>query len=114
VIGVIYKLGPPNHFLQRLLVNGLPQKTTSAEITVDHLNVEDAFTYTSKYFNYPGSLTTPPCSENVNWFVLEKWAELSENQYEEVRKVLGNDFRPLQNKNGRTVHASGGRSLLPN
>jgi carbonic anhydrase len=103
---VIYKLGRPNRFLQRLLGNGLPQKTSSPAVIVEGLNLDDAFTDTSTYFNYPGSLTTPPCSENVNWFVLQKWTELSEGQYEEFRKVLGNDFRPSQKKNGRTVHAS--------
>jgi carbonic anhydrase len=113
VIGMIYKLGRPNRFLQRLLGNGLPQKTSSPAVMVEGLNLEDAFTDTSTYFNYPGSLTTPPCSENVNWFVLQKWAELSEGQYEEFRKVLGNDFRPSQNKNGRTVHASLGHSAWP-
>jgi carbonic anhydrase len=109
VIGVIYKIGRPNRFLQRMLGRGLPQKTNSPAVTVEGLNLEDAFTDTTRYFSYAGSLTTPPCSENVSWFVLERWAELSEKQYEEFRNVLGNDFRPLQPRNGRTVHASIGR-----
>jgi hypothetical protein len=45
-------------------------------------------------------------SETVNWFVLKRWAELSEEQLESFRKVLGNDFRPLQTRNGRVVKAT--------
>jgi len=106
VIGVIYKVGKPNRFLQKILSAGLPEKSTSAPVTVEGLNVADAFTDTASYYNYPGSLTTPPCSETVNWFVLKRWAELSGEQFEAFRKVLGNDFRPLQTRNGRVVKAT--------
>jgi carbonic anhydrase len=106
VIGVIYKVGKPNQFLQKMLSAGLPEKTTSAPVMVEGLNVADAFTDLASYYNYPGSLTTPPCSETVNWFVLKRWAELSEEQFESFRKVLGNDFRPRQTRNGRVVKAT--------
>jgi carbonic anhydrase len=106
VIGVIYKVGMPNQFLQKMLSAGLPEKSTSAPVTVEGLNVAEAFTDTASYYNYAGSLTTPPCSETVNWFVLKRWAEMSEEQFESFRKVLGNDFRPLQARNGRVVKAT--------
>jgi carbonic anhydrase len=106
VIGVIYRVGRSNRFLQQILAAGLPEKSTSATVTVENLNVADAFTDTRSYYNYPGSLTTPPCSETVNWFVLKRWAELSQDQFDAFRKVLGNDFRPLQKKNGRVVRAT--------
>lgn len=106
VIGVIYKVGKPNQFLQKLLSAGLPEKSTSAPVMVEGLNVADAFTDLASYYNYPGSLTTPPCSETVNWFVLKRWAELSGEQFESFRKILGNDFRPLQKRNGRVVKAT--------
>ena len=80
VIGVIYRAGKSNRFLQKMLSAGLPEKTTSPPVTVEKLNVADAFTDTASYYNYPGSLTTPPCSETVNWFVLKRWAEASEEQ----------------------------------
>ena len=106
VIGVIYKPGKSSRFLQKMLSAGLPEKSTSAPVTVQGLNVADAFTDTASYYNYPGSLTTPPCSETVNWFVLKRWAEASEEQLEAFRKVLGDDFRPLQTRNGRVVKAT--------
>jgi carbonic anhydrase len=106
VIGVIYKAGKSSRFLQKMLSAGLPEKSTSAPVTVQGLDVADAFTDTASYYNYPGSLTTPPCSETVNWFVLKRWAEASDEQLEAFRKVLGNDFRPLQTRNGRVVKAT--------
>jgi len=108
VIGVLYRIGKPNRFLGRLLSAGLPEKSTSDPITVNDLNLANAFTDLSSYYTYPGSLTTPPCSENVTWLVLKQQAELSSSQYEQFRKVLGNDFRPAQARNGRIVRATPG------
>jgi len=39
----------------------------------------------SKYWYYPGSLTTPPCFESVTWIVYKEPIQMSENQ---VRVVL--------------------------
>jgi carbonic anhydrase len=105
VIGELYRVGKPNAFLKTLIEAGLPEKTTSPEVTAMP-NLEKALTDASQYFTYPGSLTTPPCSPVVTWLVLKQWAELSPEQYEAFRKILGNDFRPLQNSNGRAVHAT--------
>jgi len=34
------------------------------------------------------------CSENVTWFVLQQFAEMSQSQLQSFREMLGNDFRP--------------------
>src|SRR5262249_20090486 len=110
VIGVLYTIGRENEFLSRLLTNGLPQKSgDEVSVPSQSVNVADALTDTSQYYTYPGSLTTPPCSETVTWFVLKRRAQLSEDQFEAFRHVLGNDFRPLQNLNHRVVRATVGR-----
>ncbi|MEI9981385.1 MAG: carbonic anhydrase family protein [Edaphobacter sp.] len=112
VIGVIYKLGSPNPFLQKLLKAGLPDKSTSAPVTIDKLNVEQAFTDTSSYYRYTGSLTTPPCSANVKWIILKQWAEMSKDQFEQFRNILGNDFRPIQAPNNRVIRSTVRRGLF--
>jgi carbonic anhydrase len=103
VIGVLYRIGKSNQFLAQILSSGLPEKTTSSEVTVNDLDLSTAFTDLSRYYTYSGSLTTPPCSETVTWLLLKKQSELSASQFQEFRKVLGNDFRPLQAKNSRVV-----------
>lgn len=106
VIGVIYKMGNANSFLQKLLVHGLPQKSTSPHITVRDIDLADAFPTTSSYYTYAGSLTTPKCGENVQFFILRDWAELSLQQFQTFHNVVGNNFRPLQARNGRVIRRS--------
>jgi carbonic anhydrase len=58
---------------------------------------------------YEGSLTTPPCTEAVRWTVLTTPVQRSGDQVEAFNDVpleqapLGDNNRPLQPLNGRTV-----------
>ena len=67
-----------------------------------------ALTNTSRYYTYQGSLTTPPCTETVTWFVLREYAQLSSEQFDAFRHILGNNFRPLQKRNGRAIRSTVG------
>jgi carbonic anhydrase len=104
-IGVLYRIGRPDPFLARLIAAGLPRKSTSPAVIVKRLDIEDAFTDTSSYYAYAGSLTTPPCSP-VSWIVLKKFAQMSPQQFQAFRGILGNNFRPLQAPNGRVIRAT--------
>jgi carbonic anhydrase len=106
VIGVLFRVGHENPFLASILQAGLPRKSSAPAVTVHGLNLADAFTNLGEYYTYPGSLTTPPCSEIVTWFVLEHTAELSPEQLRCFRDVLGNDFRPLQSLHNRVILAT--------
>jgi carbonic anhydrase len=106
VIGLLYKIGRADPFLQRLLDAGLPPESSSAPVTVRAVDMKQAFTSLASYYTYAGSLTTPPCSETVTWFVLKQWGEMSQQQYDALRHILGNDFRPIQKTDGRRVSAT--------
>ncbi|XP_034318376.2 carbonic anhydrase [Magallana gigas] len=66
----------------------------------------------TSYFRYQGSLTTPECFESVTWTVFDHTMGVSELQMEEFRSLysdngtthLVNNFRPVQDLHGRTVH----------
>jgi len=57
------------------------------------------------YFSYPGSLTEPPCTEGVEWFVLTEPVEVDESYLHRLRQVIGHNARPVQPLNGRPVIA---------
>ncbi len=106
VIGVLFKIGSPNPFLEKIIAAGIPQLTGAVGGEVKGLRLHEAFTDLSSYYTYSGSLTTPRCGEGVRWIVLKQWAEMSPEEFEAFRHVLGNDFRPLQQRNGREIHAT--------
>ena len=107
VVGQLFEVSEKsNPFIQELIDAGLPPKNGDTTVTDDVINVADVFTSTSSYYTYHGSLTTPPCSEIVTWIVLQKPAEITEDQFQVFRRILGNDFRPLQDLNDRVVRAT--------
>ena len=57
------------------------------------------------FFTYSGSLTTPPCTEGITWYVLKVPIEKSPAQIAAYKKLehLGHTNRPLQKLGGRVV-----------
>ena len=55
------------------------------------------------YFHYSGSLTTPPCSENVNWFISQTPIEVSIDQILFFQQFIKHNARPIQQLNNRSV-----------
>ena len=56
-----------------------------------------------RYYTFPGSLTTPPCTENVTWIVLATPVMLTKEQIAKFAAIYPNNGRPTQPLNGRTV-----------
>ena len=58
------------------------------------------------YYSFDGSLTTPPCSESVNWMVLKRPVALGNDQIKAFRRLFNANARPVQPLNGRVVKES--------
>lgn len=54
-------------------------------------------------YRYTGSLTTPPCTENVRWFVLTQPVELAGAQVAAFEAIIKGNNRPVQPLNGRVI-----------
>lgn len=56
-----------------------------------------------KFFTYSGSLTTPPCTEGVNWYVYQTPITMSAEQIEKLRSFYDGNDRDIQSLNGREL-----------
>jgi carbonic anhydrase len=69
------------------------------------INARDLLPSDTGYYRYMGSLTTPPCSEGVNWFVMREPVSISPAQIERFAAAVGENARPVQPVNQRFVLA---------
>ncbi|MEY3051751.1 MAG: Carbonic anhydrase precursor [Bacteroidota bacterium] len=110
VIGVFVEEGDENPFFENL-ANTWPDTVGShADDSVvfhpDELMPADYNNYYKAHFwYYDGSLTTPPCSEIVNWFVWSSNIQASHEQLEAMEHLLQENYRPVQVLNARLVKA---------
>lgn len=54
-------------------------------------------------YRYSGSLTTPPCTEGVNWVLLTQPVAISAAQMKALKAAYDHNARPVLPLNGRTV-----------
>lgn len=69
-------------------------------------NIEDILPRKRTYIAYDGSLTAPPCTEGVHWFILNNFGHLSPAQISVYQELVGANARPAQPLNDRAVVAS--------
>lgn len=105
VIGVLMKKGKANAVIDAIWAN-LPKHAGDHKQTDAQINVADLLPVTHGYYNYSGSLTTPPCSEGVNWMVLQTPIEVSAEQVAAFTNIFSTSVRPVQPLHDRPVHAS--------
>ncbi|MEJ2443306.1 MAG: carbonic anhydrase family protein [Exilibacterium sp.] len=106
VIGIFLKKGKPNATVQTVLDNASTKLNKVNTVKNTLLNVAALLPKNRRFYHYNGSLTTPPCSENVNWFVMREPIEASSAQISRFTEIIGNNARPLQAVHWREVYIS--------
>lgn len=95
VIGVMLTSGGTYPALAPVFGN-LPEKACAPPKTL-RINFKELLPENlSVYYTYAGSLTTPPCTENVTWYVLDTTREIPALDLLKLR-ALGENARPIQN-----------------
>lgn len=106
VVAVLMQNGRSNAFMKTLWEH-LPKEEgkeeTPANVMIDPIQLLPA---QQGYYTFIGSLTTPPCTEGVTWFVLKNPVEISGDQVDQFMHFYKNNARPVQPLSGRVVSES--------
>lgn len=103
VIGVFIEEGE-HHAAFEALLEGLPSEV-GEERHLEGVDIDvDAFIpVEERYYRYDGSLTTPPCTEGVNWAVMAQPLRASAEQIAALDAAMPENNRPIQPLGSREI-----------
>ncbi len=102
VIGVMFEEGAANAELAEIW-SEMPETKGDREVEGARVDVRKLLPVDRKYYRFMGSLTTPPCSEGVNWHMMRTPITASAEQIAAFKAIYPMNARPLQDENNRLV-----------
>jgi carbonic anhydrase len=103
VIAVMFKVGKQNAELEKAW-EFMPHEAGASHELHNQVNAKVLLPHSSDYYRFNGSLTTPPCTEWVNWFVMKYYDTASQQQIDKFIHAMHHDNnRPLQPLNARLL-----------
>jgi carbonic anhydrase len=102
VIGVMLDTGEANPLIDRIWehIPAVGQTNTVSDRAID---ATDLLPKSKAHFSYNGSLTTPPCSESVEWHVMASPVTISAKAIKRFQALYPLDARSIQPTNGRLI-----------
>lgn len=100
VVGVLFNVGKHNNALQKV-ITGLPSKGKDGTLT--GFDIGSLMPKNSNAYAYNGSLTTPPCSEQVQWLLKSDAVDASDAQLRTLAELYDGNNRPVQPQGNREV-----------
>jgi carbonic anhydrase len=112
VVGVLVNVGSPVNPVIDTILRNAPIEEGEIELH-GSVNAKDLLPrFDRRYYHYSGSLTTPPCSEGVRWFMLKEPVFVSQAAIDHLHEVIAefpgydgfpNNNRPVRPLNGRAI-----------
>jgi carbonic anhydrase len=102
VVGVLLAEGRPNATFSKIIAT-MPAKEGPAVKADAAINPNDLLPAKHGYYRYPGSLTTPPCAEIVEWLLLTDPVRVAASDVAGFAKLYPMNARPAQKDNRRYV-----------
>ena len=106
VLGVFFKAGTKNTELAKIWAHLPAAKGNAKTIEGVKINATQILPGSLEHWHWDGSLTTPPCTEGVKWYMLAGLLEVSQSQIDAFTALYSGNNRPVQNLNSRTVRGN--------
>lgn len=103
VVAVLLEAGAPNPLIDKVWTYMPLDAGDKVRMPRGLLNLNELLPADQRYYQFIGSLTTPPCSEGVLWMVLKQPVQIGKDQLRMFRQLYPNNARPVQPVNGRPV-----------
>ncbi|WNO11108.1 carbonic anhydrase family protein [Teredinibacter sp. KSP-S5-2] len=103
VVGVLFEVGQHNKALEAFFNNLPHHHGETVTVPGEFINARELLPEEKGYVHFDGSLTTPPCTEGVKWYVMKDRIEVSAEQLAKFTEFYHNNYRPVQDLNGRTL-----------
>lgn len=103
ILSVLVEEDEETNIVLNKLLRNIPLKAGDKNELKSDIYGYDILPEEKIYFTFDGSLTTPPCTEGVKWVVLKNTIKASKDQIKDFQELMGNNARPIQNKNARFI-----------
>ena len=103
VVAVLLEPGPANALINKVWTYMPLDSDDRVGMPPDMLDMRELLPKDQRYYQFMGSLTTPPCTEGVLWMVLKQPVAISREQLRLFGQLFPNNARPVQPVNGRAI-----------
>lgn len=103
VVAVLLEQGNTNSLIDKVWTYMPLDANDRVRMPREMINLSDLLPTDQRYYQFMGSLTTPPCSEGVLWLVLKQPMQLNRAQFRLFTQLYPNNARPVQSLNARPV-----------
>jgi carbonic anhydrase len=103
VVAVLLEPGVANALINKVWTYMPLDSGDRVRMPVGLIELNELLPKDQRYYQFMGSLTTPPCTEGVLWMVLKQPTPVSREQIKLFSQLFPNNARPVQALNGRAV-----------
>lgn len=111
VLSILFKMGKESKFINEF-INSIPEQENRklevipGKILINDLLIEKEGEPLDHYYHYMGSLTTPPYTESVRWYVSKHIFNASPKQIKKILQIEGTNARQVQSLNERILESN--------
>lgn len=106
VVAVLLEPGEANALIDKVWTYMPLDVNDTVRTPTGLIDLSELLPKDQRYYQFMGSLTTPPCTEGVLWMVLKQPTQISQAQLRLFQQLYPNNARPVQPLNNRPVRSA--------